>query len=246
MKQLSDTHLFALYFSALQNPTVGTPLIVADPEMVHRIATVLRMRVGEKVLLFKEGSFAQIRLERLEKKQLQAEVIEVGYQSSLEPRLLLALPLLKREALEEAVYAATELGVQEIALIITEKSRKHLHLNELDRLQRIMVAACEQAKYFYVPQLESPVHLSTFIEHRPQSFFCDPLGEPFSTVLSNKEVREECTVLIGPEGDLTLQEKEMLKRNAQFIRLTPTVLRAPQAVTVALGCLRTLLTEKVN
>lgn len=239
MKQLSDTHLFALYFSALHNPTVGAPLVMTDPEIVHRIATVLRMQVGEKVLLFKEGSFAQIRLEHLEKKQIRAEVIEVGHQSSLEPRLLLGVPLLKREALEEAVYAATELGVQQIELIITEKSRKNLHPNELDRLQRIMVAACEQAKYFYIPQLKPPVNLSTFMQHCTKLLFCDPAGAPFSTVFSHKEAYEECTVLIGPEGDLTLYEKEMLKKNAQFIRLTPTVLRAPQAVAVLLGCLRT-------
>jgi len=48
--------------------------------------------------------------------------------------------------------------------------------------------------------------------------------------------------MIGPEGDLTAQEKELLKeRGVQFLRLTPTILRAQQAVVVAMGIFRSLL-----
>ena len=44
--------------------------------------------------------------------------------------------------------------------------------------------------------------------------------------------------MIGPEGDLTMQEKDLLKeRDVQFLRLTPTVLRAQQAVAVSMGIL---------
>jgi 16S rRNA U1498 N3-methylase RsmE len=43
----------------------------------------------------------------------------------------------------------------------------------------------------------------------------------------------------GPEGDFTLEEKELLKKH-NFIaaQLTPTILRAQQAVAISLGVVR--------
>lgn len=238
MKQFSDAHLFALYVPTLPAVRVGGSFALTDVDMLHRISTVLRMQIGDELLFFNEGFFARVRIEVVTKKQLNCSVIEVGKQSPLEPILTLGLPLLKREALEEAVYAATELGVQKIALLITEKSRKQLHPHELERLNRIMVAACEQAKYFYLPWLNSPAQLLNFLTVERNFIFCDPTGEPFSMLMQNNEHTQNYTILIGPEGDLTHAEKELLKKNAQFIRLTPTILRVPQAVTVALGNLR--------
>ena len=44
---------------------------------------------------------------------------------------------------------------------------------------------------------------------------------------------------VGPEGDLTQEEKDYLKQQGfVFCRLTPTVLRARQAVALGLGILR--------
>ncbi len=46
----------------------------------------------------------------------------------------------------------------------------------------------------------------------------------------------------GPEGDLTCEEKRMLAdANFLFCALTPTVLRAQQAVAVGLGSFRSLM-----
>lgn len=49
------------------------------------------------------------------------------------------------------------------------------------------------------------------------------------------------TCMVGPEGDLTDQEKDELKKvNVQFVRLTPTVLRSWHALLVGVGALRSL------
>ena len=53
---------------------------------------------------------------------------------------------------------------------------------------------------------------------------------------------KQISLMVGPEGDLTMDEKELLKeRDVQFLCLTPTVLRAQQAVAVSLGIFRSLL-----
>ena len=50
------------------------------------------------------------------------------------------------------------------------------------------------------------------------------------------------TLFVGPEADLTDGEKEQLKKSGwSVIRLTPTVLRAQQAIVLAAGAIRSLL-----
>ena len=49
-------------------------------------------------------------------------------------------------------------------------------------------------------------------------------------------------LMVGPEGDLMGDEKAYLNGNGfVFCQLTPTILRAQQAVTVSVGALRSLL-----
>jgi len=239
MKQLNNTHLFAIYWPPLTAFSGLGTIILNDPLLMHRLLTVLRMEQGDEWLLFFEGRFARVQLITVEKKHLNLKIIAVNQQSMLTPAISVGLPLLKKEALEEAVYAATELGVQEINLIITEKSRKQLHGFELERLNRIMVAACEQAKYFYLPLLKEPVTLPDFIANQPKLFFFDPAGNSFQATLQKNLTASYYTTLIGPEGDLTPQEKEAIQDKIIPIKLTPTILRAPQAITVGVGYLRT-------
>jgi 16S rRNA U1498 N3-methylase RsmE len=49
-------------------------------------------------------------------------------------------------------------------------------------------------------------------------------------------------LLVGPEGDLTLEEKEIVRANKFiFCALTPTIMRAVQATGLAAGFVRSLL-----
>ena len=47
-------------------------------------------------------------------------------------------------------------------------------------------------------------------------------------------------LLIGPEGDLALQEKELVAGKMQFCALTPTILRASQAAALSIGIVRSV------
>ena len=49
-------------------------------------------------------------------------------------------------------------------------------------------------------------------------------------------------MLVGPEGDLTHEEKQFVDDHGFiFCKLTPTIMRAHQAVAVGLGVLRSML-----
>ena len=60
-------------------------------------------------------------------------------------------------------------------------------------------------------------------------------------LISELKLTSKIFLLWGPEGDLTSTEKQqVLTAGFQFSKLTPTVLRASQAVAVGLGLIRIL------
>ncbi len=243
MKRRGSAHEFALYVSAFPRVELkpGAVLELHEPEFVHRVSRVLRLDIDDEVVLFNVEYHLSVVIKKISKGAVWVEIESVGNNRQYKPSITLLLPLLKREALEQAIYSAVELGVTKIQLIITEKVQRHWQAKEFERLQHIMIAAAEQSKYYAIPQLLEPVPLLDITLHGSSIFF-DPEGEAIADILVtnfHKNQAESMTVIIGPEGDLTEAEKFYLqKQQALFVRLTPTILRAQQAVALGVGILR--------
>jgi len=136
--------------------------------------------------------------------------------------------------LEQVVETLTVLGINEIQLYVSAKiSRKWGGEKELERLKRVMIAAAEQSKQFALPKLKKPFPLTQLMNNEMAGlrFFCDPDGESIKPYAC-KKVEDSITLFIGPEGDLTEVEKEILIQNKYlFCRLNQTILRSELAAT---------------
>jgi len=252
MHKKSDAHLFALYYpdlSALcKRCTVGKSFTVDERELVRRIIRVLRLHVGESLIIFDHGQSAHVQVQELSSKKVTLRVDDIQHHKPPKPTITIGLPILKRKDLEEAIYGATEVGVNEIQLLNTAKSgRLRSEAADIERLERIVVAACEQAKQFAMPTIHPPMGLADWVASAPRdatTIFFDPNGESLSTIANQLHKQKPAIVqlLIGPEADLTAEEKELLRVNqATFCKLTPTVLQAHRAVAVGCGAVRALL-----
>lgn len=73
--------------------------------------------------------------------------------------------------------------------------------------------------------------------------FFDPDGEKLTMVMERLVKNVGATVLfVGPEGDLTDQEKVLIKQHGfVFCALTPTILRACEAIALGAGMVRSIL-----
>jgi 16S rRNA (uracil1498-N3)-methyltransferase len=152
--------------------------------------------------------------------------------------------LLKREAFETVIYLAAQMGATTIQPIITEKTHRSWNGDkEIARLTNVMISACEQAKNFVIPELKAPIPLTQIANTHYGIYFEDD-GTPFSVVsqkLTNKKPGE-ITLVFGPEGGLTTTERQYLDTcGFTCCALTPTILRAQEAVAVGLGAVRSLL-----
>lgn len=247
----TGTHEFALYTRELLTHTShkpGSRFTIPDGDLYHRIKQVLRLEPGQTCTLFNMQQHGLVKIIAIDKKKIEAELLSLETNKALTPHITCLIPVLKRDALAEAIYTATEVGANNIQLVTTEKiHRKWDGTKELERLERVVIAAAEQAKHYALPTLLPPISLAdavTQLNPHAVRLFCDPAGQPFLPLLNKlaNPATNNLVLLIGPEGDLVETEKALLsQRLFIFCALTPTILRAPQAVAVALGVLRTCL-----
>lgn len=247
----SEKHIFALFWSnpavPLKTLTTAT-LLIDNHHLCNRIQTVLRLTVGDTFTLFDHEHHIQATLKEITKKNCTVHLGKVAKNQNYLPTITYALPLLKREALEMALDALTQLGATTIQLITTKKIQRAWSPKDFERSERIIIAAAEQSKNYAFPLLQPPITLEGFVRslHTTKScmLFFDAQGQPASDSL--QEIKNnQCDHIVmtsGPEGDLTEQEKAFLKEHGfLFTALTPTILRAEQAAALGLGIVRSLL-----
>lgn len=242
-------HAFALYYKMLTaligSLSVGDDFTLDDKAMVHRIIHIIRLRPGDSFLLFDCKNNTHVIIKTIKKADILCTLQAKAVNSIVQPSITFLLPLLKRGAIEEAIYSLVELGANEIQLVITDKvQRRWSDKKEFDRLKRILYAAAEQSKNYAFPILKEPQLLTEVIPQYScqSSIFFDSHGKHLDTViqaLKSEKKLSPLVLMVGPEGDLTVHEKKLLKKhNVIFCSLTQTILRSQQAAAVSLGIFR--------
>jgi 16S rRNA (uracil1498-N3)-methyltransferase len=242
-------HEFSLYWSKLSESLSilysGDSLMLDDFQLYRRISKVLRLKEGEILILFDFMNHASLELAAINKKTIELKLLEKKQNTIYKPPITFLLPLLKRDALQEAVYGLVELGINEIKLVYTQKvQRKWGSQKEFERLHNIMIAAAEQSKNYAGSKIFEPQEFQKEIEESQNDIFLfEPDGKSINDCIQSlRNYEKHIVLMIGPEGDLTLEEKKHLKTNeVTFCKLTPTVLRAQQAAIVGAGIFRSLL-----
>ncbi len=253
MSNENQKHIFAFYVEQLSllvaAKTGGDVVMLEDKRVCHRIIQVLRLQPGDVCILFDSTIHVRFLIQELaSKKNISGIMEEKKYNTILQPHITVLLPLLKRDDLDTALYSLVEMGVNTIQLMITKKvQRKWGKEKEYDRLQRVMIAAAEQSKNFALPLLHSPQSFEQFLITIPSSIikiYFDPTGEPLLSLIDKIKKCSSTSIMlmVGPEGDLTEQEKEQLRQTTfLFCALTPTVLRSSQAIALGAGIIRSIV-----
>lgn len=254
----NEKHEFAVFVehisAALASKNVGDRLILESESLYHRIVHVLRLGIGESLIVFDEKNNAHIRLSTLaSKKKIEGLITHKMINPFLAPKITVILPILKREAFEEAIYSCVELGATEIQLVTTQKTQRSLSSKkDMQRINNIMVAAAEQSKQFALPLVHEPIgfdeSLTQYCTDKAITVCCDLAGKPFASTLTTllSDQPSHVIIIVGPEGDFSLSERDLLREHSVLLTLlTPTVLRTQQALVLALGSIRAVLTASL-
>ncbi len=218
--------------------------IMLEPEPSHHLARVLRLGVGDSLVLFDGGGGEYPgEITAADKKTVQVKTgahRELDYESPLSIHLGIAVS--RGERMDWIVQKSTELGVRSLTPLSTEHSGVKLSADRADKKiqhwQKIAVSACEQCGRNRLPTiypvqtlnlwLESTVAERKFVLHHRAERNAGAGNAPAIIAL-----------LVGPEGGLSEQEIEAAEQAgyASFC-LGPRVLRTETAPLAAMAILQ--------
>ena len=241
----SSKHIFSFYSPEVISTVwvEGATISVRNEDLVHRLVKVVKVQDEDICILFDGAVHATVTILEVTKKDIKIRVDELRNNIVIKPAITFLLPLLKKEALEEAVYSLCEIGVNQIQLVATAKSRSLLAIlpKELDRLRGIVIAAAEQSKNYSFPKLLEPKNFQDVVGLIPsgiERIVFDVSGKSFFDIHKNT-AGKNVVLSVGPEGGHTDEELDFLKgQGFDTCALTQTTLRAVQAVAISSGLFR--------
>lgn len=212
------------------------PLIEGDE--AHHLINVVRIKKGEEILVLNGvGSKIIGRVINIDKSRINLEIIE-SLSAEKPDRVHLAIGLPKKEAFEEVLRNATEMGISKIFHFKSQFSQQDFILNE--RIKRVLVSSLIQSNNPYFPTLEKLTDLNSLInifsQYDKVIYFCSHTEIPSSSAL-NLEEKDKILMIIGPEGGFSPAEEDILTRNKSVkpLHLPSFILRAPTAVVASMG-----------
>ena len=211
-------------------------LFVADPEILMQWMRVLRLRVGDTVILCDgQGQEAWAELLSLDRGGAQLKLEPAITVDDLEPEreVILYAAIIKGENFEWAAQKAVECGVARIVPVISERTIKKEVA--LPRLKKIVKEAVEQSGRGVLPRVHEPLPfdlaLAEASAHDAVVFF-DGSGENFTADLLKD--KETVGIFIGPEGGFSELEVDLARqKNFSILTLGSRTLRAETASAVA-------------
>lgn len=230
-------------------PLAPGALVELPEQAAHHALKVLRMKAGERVMLFdgrggewlaelKVGAGGTARA-------ALREFIDRDCESPLRVTLVQALP--SGDKMDWIVEKCVELGVAAIQPVAAKRSVIRLSaermLRRVAHWNGIASAACEQCGRNRVPLvapvLDLPQYLASAMAQNARRLMLAPEGDGSLEALG--QPREPVIVMIGPEGGW--EEGEMQAAQVagfHAVRLGPRVLRTETAGAAVLAALQTV------
>lgn len=239
--------VFFIHSTQVEDEVVTIP----DPLFKH-LSKSLRMRSGERLLLNDERNRRyHTTILQITPKAIYASVLSIQ-ESPLPstPRITLAQALLKGEKMAWVIQKATELGVNTLAPLITERviprvSPAHATTYQ-ERWDRIALEAAQQSERWSIPKILPIQTFQEFLRQDNKGIQIMLAERQEKTSLSTMDLPSDnpngITVFIGPEGGWTKEERQMAKNlNVIFATLGQGILRAETASLASLAILQARL-----
>lgn len=137
-------------------------------------------------------------------------------------QLHLGWSLIDPKSIEKVLPSLCELGVTKITLLYARRSQHQFKI-DIDRLERIILNSMQQSGRFDMLQIQSGLTLETFVKQNPDALVLDFCETPL------KKDDSFQTVILGPEGGFSEEEKELLEDLTTRKLQTPMVLRSETA-----------------
>jgi len=213
----------------------------------HHLINVMRLKVNSKTWLTDgDGTSYSVLINSFDNGVASGEILEsYKNKNELNHYIHLGLPIIKNSRIKIAVEKSVECGVKEITPLSLDRSVKS-NLS-IERLNSISQSAGKQSMRSIFPKINPISSLSDWYSRDAINIVCfigsnrrlsDFKDEIFKA--SGKKI----SVLIGPEGDFSNEEKEFIyDKKFLKVNLGNTILRTETAVISILSVLNELMAQ---
>ena len=211
----------------LKEEQIRNDHVFLNPEESKQIKNVLRLSAGDRILVLdNQGNTYIVEISKSESKTLKGKIIEKKFQKpDSQFSVSLGQALTKGPKTDFIIQKATELGVDNITFIETERSVvKYKNVMTKDRLTRwkkIAKEAAEQSHRLTIPSISCCRNLEDFCKTTENAglrliFWEEEKEKKLRDCLKNDIDIRRLSILVGPEGGFSLKEIE-LTRDFGFI-----------------------------
>lgn len=244
-----------MYNFFIKNENMTTTSAVIDGKDFNHIKNVLRMAVGETLLISVDGFSHLSEIEEFTDNAVKVKIIERDFSNTTLPvKIHLYQGLPKSDKMELIVQKAVELGVTEITPVemvrsivkLDDKKKKE----KTTRWQAVSESAAKQSKRTEIPTVNPPIPFKLALQNAKDSFILLPYenkdgAESLKRALESISAGQTVSVFIGPEGGFDDKEIDFAKENgAVIVSLGKRILRTETAAMLAVGAV--MLYSEIN
>ena len=219
-----------------ENITENTTGLLSK-EHTHYVVNVMRLKRGSNINFFNKNGEWLSEIVFLDRDRVEVKFLNKLKEPTKNSNIELAICLVKKSPMDTILQKATELGVSKIIPIVSERTEvKELNF---ERANRIVVEATEQSNQLIPPQISEVTKLKDFLKDLSGSsklLFADVNSKENLKTEVLKEAKT-LSVLIGPEGDFSPSERELILANSNVVPFTISrnILRSDTAVISAIS-----------
>ena len=219
-----------------ENITENTTGLLSK-EHTHYVVNVMRLKRGSNINFFNKNGEWLSEIVFLDRDRVEVKFLNKLKEPTKNSNIELAICLVKKSPMDTILQKATELGVSKIIPIASERTEvKELNF---ERANRIVVEATEQSNQLIPPQISEITKLKDFLKDLSGSsklLFADVNSKDKLKAEALKEAKT-LSVLIGPEGDFSPSERELILSNSNAVPFTISrnILRSDTAVISAIS-----------
>ena len=206
-------------------------------DQFHYLKDVMRLKMGDTLSVFNNQGEWKASIQNYEKQTVKIKILEKLRDKKNEKNIWLAFTPIKQNPLNFIIQKGTELGVQKFIPILSERTAvKDINA---ERVKKIIIESAEQSNRISVPEISKLETLKFFLSSFPKKgclIFCDINCDKsdLKNIVAKKDIEPIC-ILIGPEGDFSENERNLIinLEQSKSISLAKNILRAETAAVAA-------------
>ncbi len=227
-------------------------LVYIKEKQHHFLKNVLRIKLNDVINIF-DGVTGEWKSKviSISKDKTALKIEKKIREFETQPDIWLIFAPIKIFRLNITIQKAVELGVSKLIPCKTEFSNfdkinyKNLELNAIE--------AAQQCERLDIPKIEKIIDLGTIIKQLPEDraiVFCDEsdtnLPSIYEELRSNLNNYSKWSVIVGPEGGFSNEERELIKKQKNVLRVTlgSRILRSDTAAISSLFCIQSMVDKR--